>query len=89
MYGVGLIGPSSDAVSSTLLHPCGAVLATCSGQRHSLPAPPLSNDEPKDESESDGEDTSQSSRSSSSSPSTTASSLPVPILDNSLNVWSL
>lgn len=25
---------SSDAVSSTGLHPCGSVLATCSGQRH-------------------------------------------------------
>ncbi|MCJ1341977.1 hypothetical protein MMC31_000156 [Peltigera leucophlebia] len=78
-----------DAVSSTILHPCGAVLATCSGQRHSLPVPPLSIYEPKDESESDDEDTSQSSRSLSSSPSTTASSLSVSRLDNSLNVWSL
>lgn len=88
-FGAGLIGASSDAVSSTILHPCGAVLATCSGRRHSLPVPPLSIYEPKDESESDDEDTSQSSRSLSSSPSTTASSLSVSRLDNSLNVWSL
>lgn len=89
VFGTGLISASSDAVSSTILHPFGAVLATCSGQRHSLPAPPLSNDEPKDEGESDDKDTLQSSRSSSSNPSTTASSLPVSRLDNSLNVWCL
>lgn len=89
VFGAGLTGEPSDAVSSTILHPCGTVLATCSGQRHSLPAPPLSSYEPKDGSESDDEDTSRSSRSSSSSPSTTASSLSVSSLDNSLNVWSL
>lgn len=89
MWGVwsGLTDAPSDAVSSITLHPYGTVLATCSGQRHSLLAPPLTNDEPKDEIESGAEDTSQLS--SSSSPSTTASSLLVPKLDNSLNVWSL
>ena len=24
----------SDAVSSTVVHPCGSVIASCSGQRH-------------------------------------------------------
>lgn len=88
VFGAGLTDAPSDAISSTILHSCGAVLATCSGQRHSLPAP-LTNDEPKKDIERGAEHTSQSSRSLSSGPSATASSPPIPKLDNSLNVWSL
>lgn len=94
-----------DAVSSTGLHPCGSVLATCSGQRHF----PISaygaldhSEDGKDGSESESDDgdensatqsiLSPDSHSSDVSSSSTDSFAFSPIgrkIDNSLRIWAL
>lgn len=96
---------NSDAVSSTGLHPCGSVLATCSGQRHF----PISaygaldhSEDGKDGSESESDDgdensatqsiLSPDSHSSDVSSSSTDSFAFSPIgrkIDNSLRIWAL
>lgn len=79
----GVMGPSwefkahEDAVSSATLHPSGSVLATCSGQRRSLP--PMS--EVKDW------DTEFDSDSSSLSSVSASSHRPPHTTDNSLKLW--
>lgn len=51
---------SSDAISSTGLHPCGSVLATCSGQRYLSKfahyTPDNSEDRKEDEVETESDD---------------------------------
>lgn len=87
----GVIDPSwefkahDDAISSTTLHSSGSVLATCSGQRHSLAPVPANEDL---DSESDSDFSSLNSLSSVSSMST-SSQRPPQATDNSLKLWAL
>ena len=96
----GIIDPNwefqthTDAVSSASLHPTGCVLATCSGQRHSLLT--RSPDESDTSSDSDGSSTdllSHRSTSGSVSPSVSSAmdktSSSAHAFDNSLKVWAL
>ena len=90
----GVMDPSwefiahEDAVSSATLHPCGSVLATCSGQRHALP--PIRDVAYLDD-ESDSDSSSQRSLSSISSISSTSASSkrPSQTTDNNLKLWAL
>lgn len=87
----GVIDPSwdlkahDDAISSTTLHPSASVMATCSGQRHSLAPLP----EEGLDSESDSDSSSLSSLSSSSSSMSTSSQRLPQATDNSLKLWAL
>ena len=80
-----------DVVTSTMLHPTGSVMATCSGQRHY----PASLDFGSEEIERDtdrSDATSQSSRSSPStqpSMSTDSDAGPARAFENSLKIWAL
>ncbi len=91
----GVVDPSwgfrahGDAVASTTLHPSGSVLATCSGQRHSIPPFRVVDDV---DSESDGDSSSLDSLTLMRSLSSTgAASLqgPPKATDNTLKVWAL
>lgn len=90
----GVVGPAwefkahEDAVSSTTLHTSGSVLATCSGQRHSLP-PVRAVDDLGSESDSDTSSSgSLNSKSPLSSTSPSLQALPQGT-DNSLKLWAL
>jgi hypothetical protein len=86
---------ATDAVSSSVLHPTGSVLATCSGQRQfSTSGLPAQNQEKTldSESESDSDDSSSASSSSKSPSSFTKSKPHSPsgnLFDNSLKIWAL
>lgn len=90
---------SSDAISSTGLHPCGSVLATCSGQRHFSTSAYETLDNRKDgnERESDDGDGHSSTQAlphshlSDTSPSCSESSASSSFrrkFDNSLKIWA-
>lgn len=83
----------SDAVCATVLHPSGAVLATCSGQRHTFQqvSESLGNNDDDDNISISSSSSSLSPTSSSSSESSTASSTSASIdsFDNSLKIWAL
>ncbi|KAG4432246.1 hypothetical protein IFR05_012279 [Cadophora sp. M221] len=74
----------NDPVSSTVVHPSGTVVATCSGQRSS-PAIGNSNEGSEDSDEGSDEEDSDDEGST----STRSSSLSSRIPDNSIKVWSL
>ena len=81
-------GAHGDTVSSTTLHPSGSVLATCSGQRHSLPSAREFGDL---DTESDNDSSSLDSSSSMTSLSSMNASLQSPpeAKDSSLKLWAL
>ena len=92
----GVIDPSrgfkahDDAISSTTLHSSGSVLATCSGQRHSLaPIPEEEDLDSESDSESDSDFSSPSSLGSSSSSMSTCSQRPPHATDNNLKLWAI
>ena len=78
----------ADVVSSAVWHPAGAVLSTCSGQRHFLPE--VQNVEASD-SEDDSEISFRSSLSAGSSSSEKSASHPKlnQCFDNSLAIWAI
>jgi hypothetical protein len=86
----------ADAVCAAVFHPSGAVLATCSGQRHfSRQTQEGNGPESQSEDDNDSDKLSSTSSSSSSSLSTDAFSHsaslsePTRTFDNSLKIWAL
>ncbi|MCJ1252221.1 hypothetical protein MMC24_000025 [Lignoscripta atroalba] len=83
----GVVAPNQDfkvhddAVSSAVMHPSAAVLATCSGQRH-----PLDSIDPSPASTYEGDSDEEMS---SSCDSLDSSSTQPPCYDNSLKIWAL
>lgn len=77
-----------DAVSSTVLHASGSVLATCSGQRHSSHHPSRAVDDLGSESDSDRSSPNALSSTSSISSSSHPQTLPEAI-DSTLKLWAL
>ncbi|KAI9723956.1 MAG: hypothetical protein M1812_000674 [Candelaria pacifica] len=64
-----------DPVTSTVVHPSGSVVATCSGQRHDFPSGSWGDDNESEDSDPDTSD------------STCSSSLAKSRPDNSLKIW--